>query len=153
MDIGFRPCRCTAIPNDGEIAESALGRARQPARSLVHLDRDFERLVAGAVALAAREGGAERIEADGDAHIGVGRAGAFRRIEADPADIGNKGFGPGVVALRRCAAAGAEVAGDVAGGNTEAAGCADEDVGRILGAAALAGKNFRCRRPGRSEEK
>ena len=64
-----------------------------------------KRLFAGAVAGAAHRRGAERIEPDGDAHIGFGRADAIDRIEADPAETGHMGLGPGVTAAVRLGAA------------------------------------------------
>src|SRR5258708_6702494 len=63
---------------------------------LVDLDLNRQRLGAAAIAGAAHGGGAEIIEADGDAGMGVGGADAVRRIEPDPAKAGHERLRPGV---------------------------------------------------------
>src|ERR1700726_4195484 len=63
---------------------------------LIDADRDREGLIAAALAGAPHGRGAEVIEADGAPHVGIGRADAVGRVEADPADVGHEGFGPGV---------------------------------------------------------
>ena len=63
---------------------------------LVDLDRNRQRLGAAAVAGAAHGGGAEIIEPDGDAGVGIGGADAVRRIEPDPAEAGHERLRPGV---------------------------------------------------------
>ena len=61
------------------------------------LDRKF--LVAAAQSLAGDRRRVAIIEAAGEPDIGVVGADAVRRIETDPADIGQEGLGPGVASL------------------------------------------------------
>src|SRR5690348_9385330 len=82
---------------------------------LIDLHRHRQRLAAAAVAGAADGGGAEIVEADGDAGVSLGGADAIRRIEADPAEVGHEGFRPGVSGLLVDHAVGAqEMSGDEA---------------------------------------
>src|SRR5581483_902274 len=81
--------------------DSACLRLRLPLRlagpaGLIHFDRHRQGLVAAAIAGAADRGGAEIVEADGDAGMRLGGADAVGGIEADPAEIGHEGLRPGV---------------------------------------------------------
>ena len=113
------------------------------AARLVDPDLHGQRLAAAAVARAAHRRGAEIIEADRDPHIGVGRADAVGRIEADPAEVATIGFGPGVAGVLLDHAVGAvEVAADIARRNAELRAAADEDMGQVLADAALERESF-----------
>src|SRR6185312_9004547 len=112
---------------------------------LIDPDGDRRAFLAGPVAGAAYWRGAERIEPDGDPHVGFGWADAIDGIEADPAALRHVGFGPGMPAAFRRGAA-AQIAGDVAGRNLQAAGGADKDVGEVAGFAALVREGLGSRR-------
>jgi hypothetical protein len=74
------------------------------------------------MARAAHRRGAEIIEADGDAHMRLGRRDAVGRVEADPAELVDIGLRPGVAGvLRAFLVAAAVVAADVARRNAEMA--------------------------------
>ena len=70
--------------------------------------------------------------------MGVGGAKPIGRIECDPAERGHESFRPRVAGLllARLVVA-AEIAADVARGNTEAARGGDEDMGEVPTRAAL----------------
>src|SRR5262245_10470156 len=103
----------------------------------MHLGRDL--LAGAAVARPAQRGSAQGVESDGDPHMGIGGTHPVRGIEGNPTEFGHEGFGPGVaaVALGRTAVA-ADIAGHVARGDAETASGSNEDVGKILRAAAPA---------------
>ena len=83
--------------------------------SLIDRDRDHQGFAAAAQKGAANRRRAQRIEPDGDADMGIGRAKADRRIEADPAEIGHVGFDPGVRSVDGSGfAAAVTVAADIA---------------------------------------
>ena len=76
--------------------------------------------------------------------MGVGGANAVGRIEADPAEILDIGFRPGVAGLLRGDAVGAmEMAADIARRDAELAGRRDEDMGEVLTDAAPQREGFR----------
>ena len=112
-------------------------------RSLIDFDSDGQRLLTGAVAGAAYRRGAKSIQPDSDADISIGRAYAIHRIEADPAETGHVGLGPGMTAFVSAAVVGAQVSRDITGRDLQAARGAEEDVGQIAGGATLARKCFR----------
>ena len=117
---------------------SSSGSGFALAADLVDAHRDIERLAAAAIAAAAHRRRAEIIEADRDAHMGVGRADAVGGVEGDPAEIGHESLGPGVAGLLLGHAVGAmEMAADIARRNGEAARGGDEDMGQVLAHAAL----------------
>src|SRR3954470_3926954 len=66
------------------------------ALSGIHSQRHVKRLVASATPRPADWGGSEVIEADRDPHMGIGRADAVGRIEADPAEARHPRLGPGM---------------------------------------------------------
>ena len=108
---------------------------------LIDLDGHRSVSIAAAIAGAAHRGGAEIVEPDGDAGMGVGGADAVGGIEADPAEIGHIGFRPGVAGLLVDHAVGAqEMAGDEARGNAAVARAGDEDMRVVLADAALSAK-------------
>src|SRR5512133_3667483 len=80
-------------------ARSVLALALALARGLVDMHRPGEPFAAAAVARAADRGGTEIVEADGDPHMGIGRADAVRRIEGHPAEVGDERFRPGMSRL------------------------------------------------------
>src|ERR1700760_2772326 len=86
-------------PRDGEGRLPLALRLALAAAGLVDLDRDGQGFHAAAVARAADRGGAEIVEADRDARVGVGGADRIGGIEPDPAQIRHEGFGPGVAGL------------------------------------------------------
>ncbi|MGD0026378.1 MAG: hypothetical protein ABSC37_17455 [Xanthobacteraceae bacterium] len=119
----------------------AIATSPQAPRLLIDGDRDRKALGAGTVARAAYWGGAERIEPNGDAHVGIGRADAVCGIEADPAQIGDEGFGPGVARLLLDGAVGeAKIAGDITSGDRKGVRRADEDMSEVLAYARLSAK-------------
>ena len=68
---------------------------------LVDVHRHFEGFAAAAEAGAAHRRRAEIVQADGDAHMGLGGADAVGRVEADPAEVLDIGFDPGVAGVLR----------------------------------------------------
>ena len=79
--------------------------------------------------------------------MGLADADAVRRIEADPAEIGHLGLGPGMAGILVGDAVGAvEIAGDIAGRDPAAAAGGDEDVRQVLADAAAQREGFRRRR-------
>src|SRR5579863_5874599 len=105
---------------------------------LIDLDRNRQRFVAAAISRAAHWRGAEIIETDGDAGVGVGGADRIRRVEPDPAEIGHVSFGPGVAGLlMRGAVRAHEMAGDEARRDAARARAGDEDMRVILTDATL----------------
>src|SRR5579871_6273467 len=114
---------------------------------LIDLDRNRQRLGAAAVAGAADGSGAEIIEAEGDAGMGVGGANRIRRIEGHPTEIRHEGFGPGVPGgLVHDAVGTQEMAADEARRYPDRARAGDEDVRIVLAYAALQGESLDRRR-------
>ena len=113
---------------------------------LVDMHRHFEGFAAAAEARAAHRRGAEVIEADRHPHMGFGGADAVGRVEADPAEMLDIGFGPGVAGVLRGDAVDAvEMAADIARRNAELARRRDEDMGEVLADAAAQREGFRRR--------
>src|SRR5229473_2672146 len=119
---------------------------------------------------AAHRSGAQTIETEGNAHVLAGGAHVVGRIEADPAEVGDVNFGPGVAhlvarqlachsachlarllsrLLGESAVALAEIAGDIARRRPESARHGDEDVGEVLGYAASCPESVGRRGSGR----
>src|SRR5262252_5862469 len=97
-----------------------------------------ERLAAAAVAGAAHRGGAQVVEADGDADMGVGGADSVRRVERDPAEVLDMGLGPGMAGLLVNDAVGpVEVARHITHRNAELARRRNEHMGEVLADATL----------------
>src|SRR5271168_3967830 len=113
---------------------------------LVDFDGDGQGLFASAMAGAAHRRGAESGEPDSDTDISVGWADAIRPVEADPAEAGQIGFGPGVTAAFLLGGAAAQIAGDVASRYLQAARGAEKDVRQVAGNAAFARERFGRRR-------
>src|SRR5689334_9043668 len=112
-------------------------------RSLVDFNCDFEIFAANAEAHAAHRRRANRIKSDRHPYIGFGGAKAVSGIKADPADIGNESFRPGVASLLLDAAVRhLQVAGDVARRNVETAGRSDKNVAVVAADAALERERF-----------
>src|SRR5262245_35079637 len=112
-------------------------------RRLLDAHPDRERLAAAAVTRPAQGRSAEVIEPERGPHIGVGGAKAVGRIESDPAELRDEGFRPGVAGLLLVhAVVAAEIAAEIARGNTEAARGRDEDVGEVPTCAALERKGL-----------
>src|ERR1700722_9354751 len=88
------------LAGNWRIARPRLSPLRLP-RRLGDLELDGERLAAAAVVGTAHRSGAEVVEPDGDADVLVGDAEAAGGIEADPAEIGDMGFRPGVAGVVR----------------------------------------------------
>src|SRR3984957_2059238 len=109
---------------------------------LVDFDGDRQGLFAGAVAGAADRRGAESVKPDGDAHIGVGWADAVCNVEADPAEAGHMRLGPGVTAAFLLGAGAAQIAGDIARRDAQAARRAEEQMRHVAGNAAFARERF-----------
>src|SRR3569833_164386 len=86
---------------------SALRLGLRLLARLVDVNRDFQRFAVAAVARAAHRRGAEIIQPGGDPHMRVGRADAVARIEADPAEVVDIAFRPGVAGVLRRDAVGA----------------------------------------------
>src|SRR5262249_57070085 len=101
-----------------------------------------------AIAGTSQRRSAEVVEPDRDTHMGIGGANPIRDVERHPAELGHVGFGPGVAGvLLADVVTVAEVAGDAAGRNAEAARRGDEDMRQVPTGAALARKGLRS--PGR----
>src|SRR4051812_8106462 len=95
--------------------------------------RDIERLAAAAKAGAADGRGAEIIQTDRDADMGVGRTDAIGCIEGDPTEVRYVSLGPGVAGLLiGHAVVALEMAADVARRNGDAARRSDEDMSEVL---------------------
>src|SRR5262245_33702705 len=106
--------------------------------SLLDLHVDRERLIASAVAGAACGRGAELIETDRDAHMGVGGADPVRSVEGDPAEPPDEGLGPGVAGVcARRSVRPMDIAGNIARRDADAAGGRDEYMGQVGADAAL----------------
>ncbi|KTT92403.1 hypothetical protein NS44R_14560, partial [Mammaliicoccus sciuri] len=91
--------------------------------------------------------GAEIVETDGDTGMGVGGADAVGGVEADPAEVGHEGLGPGVAGLLVHHAVGAqEVAGHEPRRNAAGTRAGDQDVRVVLTDAALQRERLRRRR-------
>src|SRR5262249_13415583 len=136
-DVRRAPAKRPYIPipvANPQCASSILGLLRR----LLDADLDRKRLADAAVTRPAQGRRAEVIEPDGDPHMGVGCAKSVGRIESNPAELGHEGFRPGVAGLLLAhAIVAAEIAADIARGNTEAARGSDEDVGEVPTRAAL----------------
>src|ERR1700694_1370458 len=101
---------------------------------LIDLERYRQRPHAAAIAGAAHRGGAEIIEANGDAGMRVGGADAVGRIEPDPAEIRHERLGPGVAGLLiDHTVGGQEMPGDEAGRDATISRAGDKDMRVILG--------------------
>src|SRR5262245_9139035 len=112
-------------------------------RRLLDAHPDRERLAGAAVTRPTQGRCAQVIEPDSDPHMGVGGAKSVGRIESDPAELRDEGFRPGVAGLLLVhAVVAAEIAADIARGNTEAARGRDEDVGEVPTCAALERKGL-----------
>src|ERR1700731_1926494 len=140
---GFR-ARANARPgmtiNNSRLA---LALPLPSATDLLDLHRHRQRFHATAVAGAAHRCGAEIIQPDGDAGMGVGGADAVGGIEPDPAEIADEGFRPGMAGLLVDHAVGAqEVAGDEARRHAAASRAGDEDMGVVLADPALQSEGF-----------
>ena len=110
---------------------------------LIDVNRHLQRFAAAAIARAAHRRGAEIIEPDRDPHMGVGGGNPVGRVEADPAEVLDIGFRPGMAGLLRGDAVGAvEMAADIARRDAELARRRDEDVGEVLADAALEREGF-----------
>src|SRR5207302_5117692 len=117
---------------------SVLFSALYLAHCLIHLNFDRERLARAAPAHAAYRRRAEKVEPDGDAHVGIGGANPIRHIEGDPAEPEHEGFGPGVSGLLRARGIiAAKIPADVADRNVQTARGRDKDLREILTYAAL----------------
>src|SRR5262249_54235583 len=117
-----------------QCASSILGLLRR----LLDADLDRKRLADAAVTRPAQGRRAEVIEPDRDPHMGIGCAKSVGRIESDPAELGHEGFRPGMAGLLLAhAIVAAEIAADIARGNTKAARGGDEDVSEVATRAAL----------------
>src|SRR5215510_3970151 len=112
-------------------------------RRLLDAHPDRERLAGAAVTRPTQGRCAQVIEPDSDPHMGVGGAKSVGRIESDPAELRDEGFRPGVAGLLLVhAVVAAEIAAEIARGNTEAARGRDEDVGEVPTCAALERKGL-----------
>src|SRR5215831_14027284 len=85
-------------PQDSNFAIAQPSLLRLPGR-LGDLKPDRHVFATAAIVGAAHRSGAEVIEPDCDAHVLAGGAHAVRRIEADPAEVGDVNFGPRVARL------------------------------------------------------
>ena len=100
--------------------------------------RDVERLAAAAKAGAADGRGAEIIQTDRDADMGVGRADAIGCVKGDPTEVRYVSLGPGVAGLLiGHTVVALEMAADVASRNPNAPRRRDEDMREVLAHAAL----------------
>src|SRR5260221_12645771 len=140
----MRPPEPSAKPTSSPGRSGSL--LRRPGR-LGDLKPDRHVFATASIMGAAHRSGAEIIEPDGNPHVLAGGAHAVRRIEADPAEVGDVNFGPGVAhlvarllsrLLCKSAVTLAEIAGDIARRHPERARDRDEDVGKVLGYAASA---------------
>src|SRR3954449_8874688 len=122
---------------------SALRLLLALARDLLDTELHVEAFRAAALAAAADRGGAEIVEPDRYADMGVGRGDAVRRVEADPAELRHLGLGPGMAgALVDDPVCADEVSGDVAGRDLHPAAGRDEDVREILADAPAHGEGL-----------
>src|ERR1700692_214738 len=102
------------------------------------MDADRQSLRAAAVAHAPYRRGAEMVEADRNARMGIGGTDAVGGIERDPAEIRHEGLRPGVAGLLRSRAVVAtKITAHITRRNAEAAGGGDEDMGEVLTDAVL----------------
>src|SRR5437870_417870 len=96
-----------------------------------HIDR--KQLLGAAVPGPPQRGCSQIVEPDGDAHMRIGRADGIRRIEADPAELGDVDLGPGVSRFLLVHAITAmKVAAHVAGGNSQPPRGGDKDMREVL---------------------
>src|SRR5471030_2420948 len=117
---------------------------------LVDMHGYLERFAATAKAGAAHRRRAEVVQADRDPHMGFGNPNPVGRVEADPAEVLDKGFDPGVAGVLRGHAVDAvEMSADIARRDAELARRRDEDVGEVLADAAPQREGFR--RGGRAD--
>src|ERR1700694_3679228 len=113
---------------------------------LIDLDLYRQRFHAAAIAGAAHRGGAEIVEADCDAGMGVGGANAVGRMEPAPAEIRHERLRPGVAGLLIDHAVGAqEMPSDETRGNAAGARAGNEDMRVVLAHPALQSEGFHRR--------
>src|ERR1035437_8211453 len=106
----------------------------------------FEGFAAAAKARAAHRRRAEVIQADRDPHMGFGGADPVGRVEADPSEVLDIGFDPGVAGVLLGDAIDAvEMPAHIARRDAELARRRDENVGEVLADAAAQREGFRRR--------
>src|SRR5947207_9154376 len=115
---------------------------------LGNLNPDREAFLRPAIACAADRSGAEIVQADRQPDMRVDRADVIRRVEADPAEVANERFGPGVARFLFRVLGAVEVAADIAGRDVEVPGGGAEDVSEVLADAVLEGEGARRAGPG-----
>src|SRR5581483_8934446 len=150
FDHGYsEACRRSAIRAWAFAGISSPPSILRLLRGLLDAQADGQRLLAAAVPRAARRRGTERVEPDGDAHMGIGGTNPVRRIEGDPAEARHMSFRPGVAGVEHAhAVAPDKVSADVARRNADGARARNEDMSVVLADPALARKGFSRRRRG-----
>ena len=111
---------------------------------LIDAHSDRQRLPAATEARAAHRGGPEVVQTNRDPDMGIGSANAIRRVEADPTQVLDIGFSPGVPGLLGGHAVGAvKVASDIPRRDAEGARSRDKDVSDVLADSASKRKSLR----------